>query len=224
MARSKEVKKQDRVARVVVIGTSAGGLNALTKLISQLQENFPAPILVVQHISADATGDVLLEALQSSGKLICQHAVNETKLEPGHLYLAPSDHHLMIDGNRKLLVTKGAQENRFRPAIDPLFRSAAVAFSNHVIGILLTGYLDDGAAGMKVIKKVCRHLYRPGPGRCRISGYAQKRVEPDRAGLLFAFNGNGRHTLSADSAKTGKAETNTERYFDRGKNCRTRFK
>ena len=153
MARSKEAKKQGEISKVVVVGASAGGLNALTKLISQIHEDFPAPVLVVQHISADATGNVLLEALQSNGKLICNHAENGTKLKAGHLYLAPSDHHLMIDSEQKILITKGAQENRSRPAIDPLFRSAAVAFTNRVIGILLTGYLDDGTAGMKVIKR-----------------------------------------------------------------------
>ncbi|MET3112819.1 two-component system chemotaxis response regulator CheB [Pedobacter sp. CG_S7] len=139
--------------KVVVIGTSAGGLNALIKLISQLQDNFEAPILVVQHISADATGNVLLDSMNKKSNLKCSHAVNGTKLESGHLYLAPSDHHLMIDENEHILITKGAQENRSRPAIDPLFRSAAVVFRNDVIGILLTGYLDDGTAGMVAIKR-----------------------------------------------------------------------
>jgi two-component system chemotaxis response regulator CheB len=138
---------------IVVIGASAGGLNALTKLLSQLQDDFPAPILVVQHISADATGNVLLAAISENSKLNCAQAENGMSLLPGHLYLAPSDHHLMIDEEGKILVTKGAQENRSRPGIDPLFRSAAVAFGNRVIGIILTGYLDDGTAGMKVIKR-----------------------------------------------------------------------
>lgn len=145
--------KQSKVSKVVVVGTSMGGLDALKRLIGQLRKDFPLPILVVQHISADATGNVLLNELNKFGSLTCQHAKNGDKLKPGHLYLAPSDHHLMIGGNGKILVTKGAQENRSRPAIDPLFRSAAVAFGNGVMGILLTGYLDDGTAGMKVIKR-----------------------------------------------------------------------
>lgn len=145
--------KQGKVSKVVVIGTSVGGLDALKRLIGQLRKDFPLPILVVQHISTDATGNVLLDGLNSFDSLICQHAKGGDKLKPGHLYLAPSDHHLMIGQNLKILVTKGAQENRSRPAIDPLFRSAAVAFGNGVIGILLTGYLDDGTAGMKVIKR-----------------------------------------------------------------------
>jgi two-component system chemotaxis response regulator CheB len=147
------LKKPVKIKKVVVIGTSAGGLNALQTLVSQLQVDFEAPILVVQHISADATGNVLLKALNNFGNLKCEHAVSGTKLQNGHLYLAPSDHHLMIDEDESILVTKGAQENRSRPAIDPLFRSAAVAFSSKVIGIILTGYLDDGTAGMIAIKR-----------------------------------------------------------------------
>lgn len=153
MATSKTVNKKDQIKKIVVIGTSAGGLNAVKTLVSQLQKEFPAPILVVQHISADATGNVLLNALNKLGNLKCEHATNGTKLENGYLYLAPSDHHLMIDDNERILVTKGAQENRSRPAIDPLFRSAAVVFADRVIGILLTGYLDDGTAGMIAIKR-----------------------------------------------------------------------
>ena len=140
-------KNDKQVSRIVVIGTSIGGLRALRELLPQITEDFPAPILVVQHISADATGNVLLDTLNEHSHLKCAHAENGTKLVAGHLYLAPSDHHLMVSADQKILVTKGARENRSRPAIDPLFRSAAVAFGNKVIGILLTGYLDDGTTG-----------------------------------------------------------------------------
>jgi len=103
----------DKAKFIVVIGTSAGGLSALTKLVSQLQSDFPAPIMVVQHISADATGNVLLEALTKNSKLNCARAKKGMTLLPGHLYLAPSDHHLMVDEDGEILVTKGAQENHF---------------------------------------------------------------------------------------------------------------
>ena len=151
---NKKIKtaKHEKISRIVVIGTSAGGLSALKELISQLRKDFPLPILVVRHISPDATGNVLLNELNKLNTVKCQHAKNGDKLKSGYLYLAPSDHHLMIDGDLKMLVTKGAQENRSRPAIDPLFRSAAVTFRTGVIGILLTGYLDDGTSGMKAIK------------------------------------------------------------------------
>jgi two-component system chemotaxis response regulator CheB len=140
-------------SRILVIGTSVGGLQALENLISQLQPDFPLPIVIVQHISADATGNVLLQKLANLGNLKCQHGKNNASVLPGHLYLAPSDHHIIINDKKKILITKGAHENRSRPAIDPLFRSAAVAYGNGTIAILLTGYLDDGTAGMKVVKE-----------------------------------------------------------------------
>ncbi|MHB1178636.1 MAG: chemotaxis protein CheB, partial [Daejeonella sp.] len=152
MKTTKQVHSESS-GKLVVIGTSAGGLDALKELIGQLKKNFPAPIMVVQHISADATGNVLLEALNKNGNLNCSHAKNGVVLKPGHLYLAPSDHHLMVSENKSILITKGAQENRSRPAIDPLFRSAAVVFRNNLIGVLLTGYLDDGTSGLKAIKR-----------------------------------------------------------------------
>lgn len=144
-----ETNKQN----IVVIGTSAGGMNALLQLFIQLPGDFPAPILVVQHVSPDAAGDRLLETLNRASKLDCRHALHGEPASPGTVYFAPPDHHLMVGPDYKVLVTKGAHENRSRPAIDPLFRSAAVAYGTGVVGILLTGYLDDGTAGMKVIKQ-----------------------------------------------------------------------
>lgn len=146
-----EIKKLSTPA-IIVVGVSAGGLDALTRLVAQLPESFPAPLFVVHHMSADTTGDALVDAINRHGKLACTRARDGERFVRGHIYLAPSDHHLMI-GKGRILVTKGAQENRSRPAIDPLFRSAAVAYGNRVIGVLLTGYLDDGTAGMTAIKR-----------------------------------------------------------------------
>jgi len=145
--------RNNKADQILVVGASAGGLQAITRLITQLPEDFPAPVLIVMHISADASGDVLLDALNQSGKLKCEHATHHKQAKPGHVYLAPSDHHLMIEENGKMRVTKGAQENRSRPGIDPLFRSAAVAFGNRATGIVLSGYLDDGTAGLIAIQQ-----------------------------------------------------------------------
>lgn len=148
-----EVPPDKTAERVIVVGTSAGGLEALIQLFAQLPEDFPIPVLVVQHISPDATGNMLLSILNKKTKLRCVHATSGLPPEAGYIYLPPSDHHIMVDSKKNLLVTKGAHENRSRPAIDPLFRSAAVAYGSGTIGILLTGYLDDGTAGMKVIQR-----------------------------------------------------------------------
>jgi two-component system, chemotaxis family, protein-glutamate methylesterase/glutaminase len=137
---------------LIVVGASAGGAEALKILLAQFPDDFPAPIFIVNHMSANATGEALLNVLNESCHLPCVHAHDKQSIKISNVYLAPSDQHMLIvDG--KILITKGARENRSRPAIDPLFRSAAVAYGNRVIGIILTGYLDDGTSGMMAIKR-----------------------------------------------------------------------
>ncbi len=137
---------------LIVIGASAGGMAALKQLVAQFPQDFPAPIFIVNHMSADTTGEALVRVLDGSSSLTCVHAHNNQAFKRGNIYLAPSDQHMLIVKG-KILITKGARENRSRPAIDPLFRSAAVAYGNRVVGIILTGYLDDGTSGMTAIKR-----------------------------------------------------------------------
>ena len=137
---------------LIVIGTSAGGMQALKALVAQFPADLPAPVFIVSHMSPDTTGDVLVRVLDKAGPLPCRQATEGESFQPGQIYLAPSDRHMLIDG-RNILITKGARENRSRPAIDPLFRSAAVGHGNRVIGVILTGYLDDGTSGMRAIKR-----------------------------------------------------------------------
>lgn len=143
---------QNEITRVVVVGASAGGAAALTGLVEQLSPDFPAPVFIVNHMGAETTGKALVGALNEAGSIECSHARDGESFKRGHVYLAPSDQHLLIVRG-KMLVTKGARENRYRPAIDPLFRTAAVAYGSGVIGLILTGYLDDGTSGMKAIKR-----------------------------------------------------------------------
>lgn len=137
---------------VVVIGVSAGSLAALKSLAAQLPADFPAPILVVHHMAATGSPQVVAAAMVRAGKLPCRPAIDGEPVEPGRIYLAHPDNHLMVSSG-KIAITKGAHENRARPAIDPLFRSAAVNYGNGAIGVILTGYLDDGTAGMSVIHR-----------------------------------------------------------------------
>lgn len=138
--------------RLIVIGTSAGGLDALTDLVGQLPADFPGIIFIVQHLAPDSNGAALLRALRSTSPLDCRQARDGESFVAGRVYLAPPDHHMMLKAG-KILTTKGARENGWRPAIDPLFRSAAVAYGNRVIGVILTGYLDDGSAGLSAIQR-----------------------------------------------------------------------
>jgi two-component system chemotaxis response regulator CheB len=137
---------------IIVIGTSAGGLEALDVLIGQLPANLPATIFVVQHSAPESTGQALLRRLKKYKTLPCHMATGGSTFKLGRIYIAPPDNHLLIKKDT-VLVTKGARENRYRPGIDPLFRSAAVTHGHRVIGVLLTGRLDDGTAGLIAIKK-----------------------------------------------------------------------
>jgi two-component system chemotaxis response regulator CheB len=125
---------------------------ALTQLVAQLPGTLTAAVLVVQHLSPDSTGIPLVARLNTHTSLQCQLATNQTPLEAGHLYLAPPDRHLLVKDHH-LLVTKGPRENSYRPAADALFRSAAVAYGANVVGVVLTGMLHDGTAGLEFVKR-----------------------------------------------------------------------
>lgn len=134
--------------RIVVIGASAGGVAALQRLVAGLPADFPAPILVVLHIGTHRS--VLPELLNARGPLTARFAVDGVTPEAGFIEVAPADHHLVLEDNQ-LRLLRGAKEHHARPAIDPLFRSAALNAGSAVIGVVLTGMLDDGAAGLHAI-------------------------------------------------------------------------
>jgi len=135
---------------IVVIGASAGGVEALTQLAGGLPAGLPAALFVVCHFPADHRSR-LPEILSRSGPLLAVHARDGEPAYPGQLYIAPPDHHLLLEDGR-MSVTHGPRENQHRPAIDALFRSAARAFGPRVIGIVLTGASSDGVAGLLAIR------------------------------------------------------------------------
>jgi two-component system chemotaxis response regulator CheB len=138
--------------RIVVIGTSAGGLEALKTLVVQLPAQLPAAVFIVQHMAPNGTAEVLAEALSEKGPLPCVVAQGNELIRAGHIYVAPADSHMLLKRDR-VIITKGARENRYRPAIDPLFRSAAVAYGTRVISVVLTGLLDDGTEGTAAVRR-----------------------------------------------------------------------
>lgn len=135
---------------IIVIGASAGGFNAIKELVASLPPGLDAAIFIVWHMSPELRG-ILPEVLNRDTRLPASNAFDKCSIETGHIYIAVPDHHLLISEN-EMRVTKGPKENHFRPAVDPLFRSAAIAFGPRVIGIVLSGALDDGAAGLWAIK------------------------------------------------------------------------
>ncbi|MGX5816596.1 chemotaxis protein CheB [Chitinophaga lutea] len=136
---------------IIVIGASAGGFEALKRLVAGLPPDLPAAVFIVWHMPPEAEG-VLSRSLDAISPLRTANAVNREPVRKGRIYVAPPDLHLLLERD-EIRLSRGPKENLFRPAIDPLFRSAAQAFGPRVIGVVMTGALDDGVAGLWTIKQ-----------------------------------------------------------------------
>src|SRR5262245_43256016 len=139
-----------KVPNIIVIGASAGGVEDLRSIARALPRNLQAAIFVATHMSPSAPS-VLSKILSCPGGIRVAPAVDGEPIEPSRIYVATPDPHLLVEPGRVRL-TRGPRENRQRPAIDPLFRTAAHAYGSRVLGIVLTGLLDDGALGLYIVK------------------------------------------------------------------------
>ncbi len=137
---------------IIVAGASAGGVTALVNLVKSLPANFNGSIFVVVHISSFSPS-YLPDILSNAGSLEAIHPKNGEKIKPKMIYIAPPDHHMLVERGH-IIVAKGPKENRFRPSIDALFRSAAYVYGSQVIGIVLSGLLDDGTSGLWSVKRL----------------------------------------------------------------------
>jgi two-component system, chemotaxis family, protein-glutamate methylesterase/glutaminase len=165
---------------MIVIGGSAGALDPLIHLFSALPRRFPAAVFVVVHTAAENTG-VLANVLSRVGPFPVETARDVQAIRLGRAYIAPPDQHLLI-GRSRMALSRGPRENGFRPAIDPLFYSAARSYKNRVIGVLLSGGLDDGTYGLTVIKEHSGIAIVQSPDEALINGMplsAIKNVEVD---------------------------------------------
>ncbi len=159
--------------RSVVIGASAGGVTALSTLVAGLPRELEASVFVVMHIPPE-TPSHLHEILGCRTTLPVSAASDGEPIRSGHIVVASADRHLMVDVD-KVRVTRGPKESRSRPAVDVLFRSAAAAHGSRVIGVVLTGALDDGTAGLWAIKD------RGGIALVQDPGDAEHRSMPESA-------------------------------------------
>jgi len=134
---------------IVVIGASVGGLEALRKVLDLLPSNIPAAIFATLHIPRDFPS-VLPQILSRNGRFV-RHPSAEQEFSPGQIFVAPPDHHLVIQRSQVVLGS-GPRENRHRPSIDVMFRSAARAYGPRVAAVVMTGQLDDGSSGLMSVK------------------------------------------------------------------------
>lgn len=148
----KHIKMIKHPKYIVVIGASAGGLNALAEMVQHLQKGLDVAYCIVLHLSRKGIGDFVVHRLKPVTNLTCSMPAHGTPVKTDNIYVARPNQHLLVKNNHFML-GPGPEENRFRPSIDVLFRSAAVAYSSNTIGIILSGLLDDGTSGMWAIKR-----------------------------------------------------------------------
>ncbi|HEY3918735.1 MAG TPA: chemotaxis protein CheB [Stellaceae bacterium] len=142
----------DNPNRIVTIGASAGGIESLRAVVAGIPGDCRAAIFVVLHVPP-YDPSALPEIIGRSGPLPVSHAEDGERIRARRIYVAPPDHHMLLSA-RTISVTKGPKENRFRPSIDALFRSAAYSFGAKVVGVVLSGALDDGTSGLWSIKRL----------------------------------------------------------------------
>lgn len=137
--------------KAVVVGVSAGGMDALPRILKPLPKNFPLPIIIVQHTHPSGDDGFFVRYLNQRCKLEVIEATENQPIEDGKVYLAPADRHLLIEQDRLLALSTASKVNHSRPSIDVLFESAAEVYDSGLIAIILTGATADGARGMKKI-------------------------------------------------------------------------
>jgi two-component system, chemotaxis family, protein-glutamate methylesterase/glutaminase len=144
-------RQQTHLHDIIVVGASTGGVEALAEIVHRLPKDLPAAIFVVLHLPAERPSR-LPEILSRYCRLPVAQAQDGEPIRCGRVYVAPPDRHLLVD-REVVRVARGPKENRSRPAVDPLFRTAASSYGSRVVGVVLTGAMDDGTAGLRAIKR-----------------------------------------------------------------------
>lgn len=136
--------------KAVVIGASAGAVEALSRILTTLPETYPLPVMVVVHLPPDKDS-IMAELFQMKCKVRVKEAEDKEILQAGTVYFAPPDYHLLVEDNKILSLSNEEVVHYSRPSIDVLFESAADAYGSDILGIVLTGANSDGAEGLRII-------------------------------------------------------------------------
>jgi len=190
---------------IIVIGASAGGSVVLQELIQQFTGNVNAAIFVVIHLSKKAIGEMVVNRIQKFSSLTCTIPRHRERIQPNHIYFAPADRHMLIKEDQ-ILLGNGPLENRYRPSIDALFRSAAASHGNKTIGVVLSGMLEDGTAGMLAIKSVQGKCIVQDPEEAEYSGMPSSIVDTLQPDFILPIAEMG-SVIESLVRKVGKSKT-----------------
>ncbi|MCW3119991.1 MAG: cheB [Chitinophagaceae bacterium] len=174
--------------QAIVIGTSAGGLSALSGILEKLPAGYPIPMIIVQHRSKDQR-DLLEQVLQSKCKIRVKQADEKERIESGFVYIAPPDYHLLIESDRTFSLSSDQQVHFSRPSIDVLFESAAIVFKHSLIGIILTGANNDGAAGIVEIKKYGGLTIAQDPAEAQFPFMPEAAIKTEKVKYVWTLSG-----------------------------------
>ena len=196
------------IDRIIVAGASAGGVESLMAFTASLPADFNAPIFIVMHIPPNYVSK-LPEILSRNGPLPARHPKDGEKFKPGHIYVAPPDRHMLIEDDR-VIITRGPKENRNRPSVDALFRSAAYYYREKVIGIVLSGALDDGTSGLWNVKRMGGIAIAQELAECMVDSMPASAMQQVNIDYVLSASGMGllldRLVREAAQAKPGGSE------------------
>lgn len=176
----------DRKYEAVVIGASAGGFNALSFLLEQIPQKYCLPVIVVQHRAPDA-GNLLEELLQQKCSITIKQADEKEPIEPGTVYVAPANYHLLVEADRTFSLSAESRIRHSRPSIDVLFESAALAYREGLIGIILTGANDDGASGVARIADCGGITIAQNPEEAQFPFMVQASIDTNRINHIWSL-------------------------------------
>ena len=172
---------------MIVVGTSAGGFNALSMIFERIPADYPIPIIVVQHRAKDSQ-DLFEEVLQRKCTIPIKQADEKEKIRPGRIYIAPPDYHLLVESDKSFSLSSDALVHFSRPSIDVLFESAALAYEDKVVGILLTGANNDGANGIVLIKKMGGMTIAQDPQEAQYATMPQAAIGTDSVQFVWGLS------------------------------------
>jgi two-component system chemotaxis response regulator CheB len=191
-----QAKPKRKSYRLVAIGTSTGGPVALQRVLTQLPANFPAPLVLVQHMPAAFT-NAFAERLDKICRIQVKEAADGDQLRPGLALLAPGGKQMMIDGRGNVRILPGDDRLNYKPCVDITFGSAAKAYADKVLAVVLTGMGADGREGARLLKQGGSQVWAQDEASCVIYGMPMAVVKADLADAVYSLDDIGRHLIEA---------------------------